>query len=197
MLKFKKKGGGKVFKDWAHYRGYKILETSETIIEELEEISAHYEAIKERVEETYPSWSEDQKWLLKDCELKLGIEWFPLSILGLYLSAKFIELQMRDFLKLEEIEILPPRMRVVGVAFNLLLWLELQKKDLDRFGGKSFVLDQKERLVLLITTLINKGVVDQRIFGVVKLANSENPNYFMNFINDIAERVVGVRIEKT
>lgn len=90
-----------IAQQYAARRGYTLLETPEAVLAELREIVEHYAAIEERVAEEHKNADQDHQWIWRDIALKQGRAWYPLSILGLYLSARFVQSSLRYLCKEE------------------------------------------------------------------------------------------------
>src|SRR3990167_4875796 len=79
------------FRDYAKFRGYKILDTPESVIEELQEIAMHYRALEEKNIEACRNSQKEYIHIISWLEiLEFKHEWFSLSILGLNLPKNFI-----------------------------------------------------------------------------------------------------------
>lgn len=182
---------------YAARRGYTLLETPKKVLIELQEIVEHFAAIEERVAEEHKDANQDHQWIWCDIALKEGRAWYPLSILGLYLSAQFVKTQLRYLCKEDpHMSLLSPSVQVAFMALGLLLWLEMHPEDHRSFGGAEFIQEQKERLVLLISTLITKQQIDERLFDIMpRIAGSDNPDFFFQFISAIAAQF-GLLLER-
>ena len=134
------------FKEYAQSRGYKIYNTPGDLLAEFKEITEQFSAIEEMVYEQHGDLPDDKKWKICDIHLKESRNWFMLGILGFYFSAKFVDTQLRPFLKMPEVESLPVKSQLCGIAVDLLLWLELTKSDRSQFGGEAFIERPKEQV---------------------------------------------------
>src|SRR3989338_4554336 len=162
----------KFSRDYAVRRGYILLETPEAVLKELNDIAARYGEVEQKVAELHPP-SLHRYEMLCDLFLKMQREWFSLSILGFYLTARFVKNDLckafasENFCKLSSCE------RLTCLAFGLLLHIEFNIDVHEILGGESFVKDQKSRLLLLLNTLVAKQQIDERLFGPIRIEGAE------------------------
>lgn len=169
--------------DYSRMRGYPVLDTPELVWDEIQTVADHYTAVKEASDEKTFQY-EHARWLYKNTRLWESRQWFPLSILGLMMSAEFIESQLLKMIAYGAIKEVDARLRVITVALGLLFHLEYYLEDPAHLGSKEGLRDQKERLVILILGLWKTGTIDPVLSGIVALKEpDDDPEFFMKFLN--------------